>query len=198
MLNDQEQLSEILAKPRGDWTTSEATFVDYMYALTSNNGSQILPYQTLPSGRFLHNPAQKTLKSADKMASDLISNAAQRGSQWQEGISNPSRDPIKAALDSKEKYKNNVMAALQSGKWERNIAKVSHADIVKTVTALGSGVYTQGISARADKIKAAFAELQPKLQAVSNAIQALPNGTDADREKRMLENLKLMRKIGSG
>ena len=198
MPTNQEELSEILAKPKSEWTLTESVFVDYMYALTSNNGAQIKPNQVLPSGRFLHNPAQKTIKSADRMAADLIKNAGQRGAEWLEGLKNPSRDPIKAAIDSKEKYKNNTMKALQEGRWEKNLAKVTHADIVKVAEALGTTVFTQGISAREGKIKSAMSELQPKLQAVSNAIQNLPNATEADRDKRVLENLKMMRKIASG
>jgi len=191
-------LDEILTKPKGSWTLEESVFVDYMYALHSENGAQIQPFQTLPSGRYLHNPAQKTLKSAAQMAADLLEGAKNAGDKWNRGMHNPKRDPIKAALDNEEKMKNNTMMALQEGKWKRNLAKVTHADIIKVVEKLGTGVYTAGVDARADKIAMAMNELQPKLQAVSNAIQALPSGTDGDREKRMVENLKLMRKIASG
>ena len=194
---DQNLFNSIMEKGKESWTAEDAAFIDYIFCLTQNAGGQIQPYQTLPSGNYLHNPAQKTIKSGADMATDLINNAGQRGDAWMKGMANPSRDPIKAALDSEAKYDNNTKKALAEKKWSKALAKVSHADIMKTVNKLGSSVFTTGLAAREDKVKAAFNELQPKLQAVSNAVQAMPNGTDADREARMVSNLKLMRKIGS-
>lgn len=195
---DDTKLNEIMAIPKAEWTQEQALFVDYVFCLTQNDGGQIKPYQSLPSGNYLHNPAQKTIKSGADMAKDLIEHAAQRGKEWQEGMNNPSRDPVKAALDNIDKYKNNVKLALEQGKWEKNLGKVTHADIMKTVNALGPDVFTEGIAARKDKITSAMQTLQPKLQAVSNAVQAMKSGTEKEREDRMLANLKLMRQIGSG
>lgn len=186
----------IMAKPQNEWTLEDKAFIDYVYCLTQNDGNQIMPYQQLPSGNYLHNPAQKTIKSGADMAKDLIKHAGERGQDWQDGMRNPSRDPVKAAMDNVEKYKNNVKKALESGKWERNLSKITHADIMKTVDKLGPSVFTDGIAAREDKITAAMNVLQPKLQAVSNAVQAMKSGTETEREQRMLANLKLMRKIG--
>ena len=103
---DQNLFNSIMEKPKTDWTAEDASFVDYVFCLTQNDGGQIKPYQTLPSGNYLHNPAQKTIKSGASMASDLIKHAGERGAEWQEGMRNPSRDPVKAALDNVEKYKN--------------------------------------------------------------------------------------------
>lgn len=191
-------IDEILAKGKENWTIEESVFVDYMYALYQENGAQIKPNQMLPSGRFLHNPAQKTLPSGADMAAKLIKNATQNAADWVKGMETPSRDPIKAALDAKEKYYNNLALAKEKGLWEKNLAKSSHAEIVAVVKALGSGVISNGINARKPKIIAAFNELQPKLQAVSNAIQALPNDTQAANTQRMVQNLELMRKIKEG
>ena len=195
---NKDLFNEIMAKPQGSWTQEEISFIDYVYCLTQNDGAQIKPFQTLPSGRVLHNPAQKTIKSADKMASSLIKNAGERGDDWLAGMNSPSRDPVKAAIDNEAKMENNWKAAQANHKWKKNLEKVTHADIMAVVNKLGATVFTSGLAAREDKIKKAMGELQPKLQAVSNTVQAMPSGTDAEREKRMVENLKLMRKIGSG
>jgi len=191
-------INEILAKPQSEWSLEESVFVDYIYSLTSQNGSQIPPNQTMPSGRFLHNPAQKTIKSADKWATEQIDGAKNNAEKWKTNIATPSRDPIKSAIDAEDKWKNNLTKAMNSGKWERNLGKKTLADITATVNALGSTVFSQGVAARETKIRSKVGELQPKIQAVSNAIQALPNATEGDRDNRVLQNVKLMRKIGEG
>jgi hypothetical protein len=89
-----------------------------------------------------------------------------------------------------------LQTAIKDGKWEKNLKKVSHADIVSVVEKLGSGVYASGVSAREDKIKKRVAELQPLVQAVSDTIQAMPDKTDADREKRLIQARKLMLEVG--
>ena len=57
-------------------------------------------------------------------------------------------------------------------------------------------VFTEGVAARESKIKRVFGELQPLFQSVSDAIQTMPDKTDADREKRLLTARKLMIEVG--
>jgi len=195
---DTKLFNDIMARDPASWTLEEKTFIDYVFCLTQNQGGQIQPYQTLPSGNKLLNPEQKTLISGADMAAKLIKNAGDRGQAWLDGLSKPKRDPIKSAIANEGKMETNWKKAQANHKWAKNLGKVTHADIVKVATKLGPGVFTDGIAARPDKINAAFTDLQPKLQAVSNAIQSMPSATEADNDKRVLENLHLMRKIGSG
>lgn len=142
------------------------------------------------------NPVTKKVKSPDRWAKQQIDNAKAAGDDWLDGMKNPSRDPIAAAIAAVEKWKDRLLAAIKAGKWEKNLAKSSHAEIVKIVETLGSGVYTGAFDARADKIKRVVNELQPLVQAASDTIQAMSDKTDADREKRLLTARKLMIAVG--
>jgi len=142
------------------------------------------------------NPVTKKVKSADRWASQQITNAEAAGDDWLDGVKNPSRNPIDAALAAKDKFVDRLTTAIKDGKWEKGLAKSSQAEIIEIATKVGTGAYTTGVRARESKIKRVVGELQPLVQAVSDSIQALPDKTDADREKRLLSARKLMLEVG--
>jgi hypothetical protein len=142
------------------------------------------------------NPVTKKVPSGAKMAEKLIKRASAAADDWLQGVKNPSRDPVEAALAAKDKFVDRLTTALKEGRWEGGLKKVSHADIVKVVDKLGSGVFSSGLEARSDKITKTFNELQPLFQSVSDTIQSMPDKTDADREKRLLTARKLMIEVG--
>jgi hypothetical protein len=142
------------------------------------------------------NPVTKKVKSPDRWAKQQIENAVSAAGDWLDGVKNPSRNPIEAALDKKDKWVDRLTTAIKDGKWEKNLKKVSHSEIVAVAEKLGTGVYSSGVSAREDKIKKRVGELQPLVQAVSDTIQAMPDKTDADREKRLISARKLMIEVG--
>lgn len=140
---------------------------------------------------------QKKIKDPSRWADQQIQGSKNGAQNWLDGIKNPSRDPIQASIAAEGKYQDAMKRAMAENRRVKGLQGVSHADIVKTAEKLGPSVYEQGISSREDKIRKSIQELQPKLQAVSDAVQALPDTTEADRERRMIENLKRMRKIAS-
>ena len=150
----------------------------------------------LSSGNVLHNPVMKKVISADKWKDKQIKRAVAAADDWLEGVKAPSRDPIEAAIAAKAKMIDKHAAAIKAGKWEKNLKKSSAAEIVDIVTKLGSGVYSAGVEARDKKISRVTSELQPLAQGVSDTIQAMPDGTDAEREKRLTSARKLMIEVG--
>lgn len=142
------------------------------------------------------NPVTKKVKSPDRWAKQQIDNATAAASDWLDGVKNPSRNPIEAALDKKDKWVDRLQSAIKDDKWAKNLKKVSHSEIVAVAEKLGTSVYASGVSAREDKIKKRVAELQPLVQAVSDTIQAMPDKTDAEREKRLISARKLMLEVG--
>lgn len=142
------------------------------------------------------NPVTKKVVSATRWAAKLIENASRSGDAWLAGVAAPSRNPIDAALASKDKYYDKLDEAKKIGKWEKNTAKVTAAEIIATAQALGTRVYTDGVAARTPKINKRVGELQPLVQAVSDSIQTMPDKTDANREARLLAARKLMLEVG--
>jgi len=142
------------------------------------------------------NPVTKKVKAADRWAKQQIDNAVAAASDWLDGVKNPSRNPIEAALAAKDKFVDRLTQAIKDGKWEKGLAKSSLAEIQEIAGKVGTGAYSTGVSARESKIRRVVGELQPLAQAVSDSIQAMPDKTDADREKRLLSARKLMIEVG--
>lgn len=151
----------------------------------------------IKEGLLPPNPVTKKVKSPDRWAKQMIENASKAGDDWLDGVKNPSRNPIEAAIAAEDKWKDRLEAAIKSGKWKKNLGKVTHAELVEVAEAVGASGYQNGVAARENKIKKRVAELHPLVQAVSDTIQGMPNKTDADREKRLLAARKLMIEVGN-
>jgi len=147
-------------------------------------------------GIIPQNPVTKKVKDATRWADQQIKNAKDAADDWLDGVKNPSRNPVEAALAANDKRVDRLTESIKNKKWEKNLGKVSASDIIDVATKLGSSVYSNGVAARDAKIKKRVAELQPLVQSVSDTIQNMSDKTDADREKRLLTARKLMIAVG--
>jgi len=142
------------------------------------------------------NPVTKKVKSADRWVRQQIDSAVAASSKWLEGVNNPSRSPIAAGIDADPKWKDKMEQAIREDRRKKGLQKSSDAEIIAHANALGSGVYSSGVTAREDKVRRIVTELQPLAQSVSDTIQGMSDKTDADREKRLLSARKLMIEAG--
>jgi len=142
------------------------------------------------------NPVTKKVKSADRWAKEQITGATAAATDWETNVKNPSRNPIEAALAANDKRVDRLKKSIDEKKWEKNLGKVTQADINAVVEKLGSSVFSNGVEARTAKINKRVSELQPLAQSVSDTIQAMSDKTDGDREKRLLTARKLMIEVG--
>jgi hypothetical protein len=86
--------------------------------------------------------------------------------------------------------------AIAEKRFEKNLRKSSLSEIQTIAAAVGTGGYETGVEARRSKVTRVVNELQPLVQAASDAIQAIPDTTDADRIKRLTEARRLMIEVG--
>ena len=138
----------------------------------------------------------ETVPNADRWAKKQIANAEAAGDAWLQGMRTPSADPKAAALAAKEKHKQKTMEALNEDRYAKGIAKYDLDDALKVAEAVGPSGFANGIRAREAKIMRTVADLQPRIAQVKKVIDAMPQATDADREKRMLAARKLMIEVG--
>lgn len=143
-------------------------------------------------GLVPHNPVTKKVKSADRWVRQQIDSAVAASSKWLEGVNNPARSPIAAGIDADPKWKDKMEQAIREDRRKKGLMKSSDAEIIAHANALGTGVYSSGVTAREDKVRRIVTELQPLAQSVSDTIQGMSDKTDADREKRLLTARKLM------
>jgi hypothetical protein len=111
-------------------------------------------------------------------------------------MQNPSASPTGNMKKAKTRYKTEVQASLAEDRWGKAIDRLTDEEIAAAAIAVGAGAFTQGISARAGKIRAAIAALQPKVQALKARLDAMAVDTDQQREAKMIEAKRGMQTIG--
>ena len=106
------------------------------------------------------------------------------------GIAKPRKDPIEAGIAAEEKYAANTKKAIDEGRRAAALAKTSMAEWYKYASDLGAGRLVEGVVKRKAKVDAFVTTFHPMLVSHLASIDALDDVSDADREQRMLENLR--------
>lgn len=130
-----------------------------------------------------------------KAAQKLIDRAGAAGQDWLDGIKGQTVNPASLAVAAEAKYIARMQASIQNRTWAKRLGQVSLSDITGAAEKAGTTAYTTGISNRADKILKAFQRIIPKIQAVRDQVNAMPNTTEAQRDAKMLANAAGLRKI---
>ena len=72
---------------------------------------------------------EKRVKSADRWASQQINNAKAGSADWLDGIKNPSRDPIAAAIAAEGKYEEAMKKVLAEKRHVKGLQGKTLSDI---------------------------------------------------------------------
>ena len=150
------------------------------------HGREIAP------GLHIQNPGPDPARTAEK----LIRRAQSAGADYVAGMQAPKRDPVQAAVRAKGKYADRVQEAIRNNSYERGVRNQNYAEAVQIATSDGGSAYTAGVAKRAAKIQRVHADLMPRLGAVSQAIQAMPQDTEGQREARLLAARRAMIAVG--
>jgi len=126
----------------------------------------------------------------------MADGAVAKGEKWFARVKTPKKDPIKAAIAAKGKYKDKVTESLAQDRFARGLAQVDEDEMYATIEAGGAAAFTSGIERRRGKITKKIEKLRPKVLALANAIDAMPDTTDAQREARMVAARRGMIKVG--
>jgi len=151
---------------------------------------------TLSDGTVIHNPVTKKVIPPDKWVNKLISRASAGAEDWYNNYLANIDFMLEAGKAAEDKWADKITTAIKEKRRLKGLEKVSASDVRDIVTKLGPTAFTNGIAAREAKIRKVVNELQPLVQAVSDAIRAMPDKTDADREKRLLAARRLMIEVG--
>lgn len=116
--------------------------------------------------------------------------------EWLKGVKSPRKHPIEAAIKADKKRTDRLAEAERQGKWLKAMSRVNEDLMYQTIDSVGAGGFAAGIEARRKKIEARVGEIQPLVAALATTIDAMPDATDADREKRLLAARRGMMDIG--
>lgn len=155
-------------------------------SLTSLLSSFALPLSLAAFGAVL---------SADAWATKLLNRVKNAAADWEQGVQNPRRSPTAAMKAANGKWKANVQRAVTNDSYNKAVSTLTDSAIAAAAKAAGGQRFVDGVTSREPKVRAAIVKLQPKVQALSARIQGLPQDSDANREQRMIENLRGMRQL---
>ena len=150
------------------------------------HGREIAP------GVHVQNPGP----DANRMTDKYMRRTAGAAQDYVTGMQNPRRDPVQAAVKAAGKYANRVQEAIRDGSYEKGVRSQNYAEAVAVATGDGGAAYTAGIAKRESKVSRTFADLAPRMGALSQAIQNMPQDTEAQREQRLLAARRGMVALG--
>ena len=164
--------------------------IDVMDFWSANPGMYEAVHQPDPeTGLTIQNPGPDPATATEK----YLRKTQQAAPDWVRGMNNPRANFKDAAMAADGKWKNGVQAAIQADRFRRGMSKVDAAEAIRVATSDNGAAYTAGVSKRREKVARVFQTLMPALGAISMSIRQMPQDTEADREQRMVENLRRMR-----
>jgi len=129
-------------------------------------------------------------------AEDQVKAAKDKAAKWLEKSKRPKKVPSKAALDAKEKYRTRLEESLAGDFWAKAMGQVDEDLRMQIIDLVGSGGFSSGVEKHKPKVVAKVKKLHPLVLALAQEIDAMPVGTDSEREARMLAARRGMLAIG--
>lgn len=137
-------------------------------------------------------PASKTVADVVKKWSQNLSNA--KGS-IEAGVRAVTVAPTQIAAGKLDKYVRGVQAAVESGKMQRSLLGVSLISWQNAMVNKGLQRLANGVKEGESKVATFMQKFLPYAQQVSATIRQMPDDTESEREARMLENVRAMRRF---
>jgi len=138
------------------------------------------------------------LPSADEWTDLQIAGARNNAAKWLERTTKPKKNFKEEALKatSRARYRTSMEKVLANDLWAGGMALVDESETMATIRDGGAGVYTSGVERRKTKIRRRVEELRGARLALCSTIDAMPVGTDSEREAKMIANKRGLQAIG--
>lgn len=108
------------------------------------------------------------------------------------GVENVDESPTDAAADAQDKMRQNLLDAIDNGKWARGLARVSLSDWQDRVLDVGVGRIASGADAAQDDVQAFASELIDHQNAGLSEIEGMADITLQDNINRATAWLRHM------
>jgi len=134
--------------------------------------------------------------SADEITNKLVTRAADAAPTWLQRVKSPRKHPLVEGRAAEPKYKSKMETVLKEERRKKALEKVTDEDLIAGIDAAGEDAFRTGIERKKGKVQRRMAVLQPLYIVLAKAIDAMPTGTDAEREKKMLAARRAMIVVG--
>lgn len=113
----------------------------------------------------------------------------------QKGVERITVSPTEQAAKKQDKMLQNVSAAINDGKWARNLRKVTVEMWRQKMVSKGLPRISTGIDGAADKVRDFASQLLPHIDAGRQIVQGMPDLTLEDSLNRMTSYVRHMSKF---
>jgi hypothetical protein len=128
-----------------------------------------------------------------------IQGAQNNAAKWLDRTTHPKKNFREEALkpSTAVRYHDSMQRVLAEKTWEGGMALVNESEAMATIVKRGSAAYSQGVADREPKITRVVQEMYDDRLALATTIDNLPEGTEAEREAKMLANKRGLQAIGA-
>lgn len=134
-------------------------------------------------------------KDANAVAKKWGRNAGNAVTDYEEGVNAVTESPTAKAAGQLNKAKQNYIKAIDSGKTERALKRVSLEDWKNKTLTLGVERYPGGINGAVDKMASFMTQLLSFQETIKVKLDKMASLTPSDMDARMLFQIKEMRKF---
>lgn len=141
----------------------------------------------------------RRIPTPDKIVELQLKGVSDNAQKWLTNTVTPKKNFKEEALKPQavQRYKNSMQKVIAEDRQAKGMALVDESEAIATVQALGTGAYTNGVTARKGKILRVAKELDSDRLALAAAVDALPVSTDGEREAKMIANKRGQQAIGN-
>jgi len=138
------------------------------------------------------------LPTPEEWAQLQVKGAQDNAAKWLARTTKPKKNFKLEALKatSQARYHASMEKVLRDKVWEGGMGLVDESETMAIIEKRGSGAYSQGVADRVPKITRRVKELYSERLALAAAVDALPVSTDAEREAKVIANIRGLKAIG--
>ena len=129
-------------------------------------------------------------------AKDQVEAAKNKAAKWLANSKRPKKVPSVAALAANDKRIERLTQSLTDGTWEAAMAQVDEDLRMRVIEKGGTAAFSSGVDRHSEKVEVKVKKLQPLVLALAMELDAMPVGTDSEREAKMIAAKRGMQAIG--
>ena len=165
-------------------------------AVIKIRGVEVDPPEEVVKGLEEFKPGTRVI-SAEEWADRWHRHAKAAAKDYAEGVKRPKRDPIKAAREAADKWKDKMKKVIDEGIWEKKMEKLDFKDWALGVLLTGITRYGEGVEKRKIKAEAVYKEIRDLVEYLAKTLDEMPVGTPEEREAKMVAAKRGMEIIGA-
>lgn len=138
------------------------------------------------------------LPDAKTWAARQVKGAADAAQKWFDNTTRPKKNFKEEALkdQASARYNESMEEVIREDRWRGGMALVDEGEAIRTIEAGGAKIYSDGVKRREGKIERRVEETRADRLAVCSYVDGLDTATEADREAKMIENVRAYKAMG--